>query len=133
MRLKILSPMVSQICMQLEPYDLFNLTRTSRAFHRTLMSGDYYSRTLWRNSYDHNAKGIVPNRPSDLSEVAWVELLFGSGCQVRICLLYSCRNSKFNFQTCGRPVRACDISFALRRRICAICVLDRSAGTTSTN
>ncbi|KDQ49485.1 hypothetical protein JAAARDRAFT_42903 [Jaapia argillacea MUCL 33604] len=91
----------SQIFGHLGPKDLLNLSRTSVDLSQTLLSRG--SVGLWKSA---RILLDAPECPAGMSEPAWTDLLFGSGCQ-----------------ECGtKGVTQAD--FSIRRRACNKCRRD---------
>ncbi|KAI0044436.1 hypothetical protein FA95DRAFT_1608541 [Auriscalpium vulgare] len=99
--LEIFHKELPQISGLLPPEDLIQLSRTSKAFRKLLLSPQ--SLFLWKDSYD--LLPDAPPCPDDISVRAWAHLLFGGA----YC------------STCGtRPVKS--VLFILRRRACRSCM-----------
>lgn len=84
------------------PPDVLTVSRVSKAFRQTLVSGTAAS--MWKASFGL-VPGGVPECPSDMQQSDWALLLFGGNrCQ-------RCNSSS-----------ACDVQFAFRRRVCNVCL-----------
>ncbi|KAH9968565.1 hypothetical protein BJV74DRAFT_868159 [Russula compacta] len=90
------------IFSRLGPMDLVNLSRTSKALRRLLMSRK--SMWVWIAARRNTGVTGAPDPPEDMSEPAWALLLFGPA----VCSQCSTRNIH-------------RVDFALRRRLCTVC------------
>lgn len=68
----------SQICAHLQPKDILNLSRASKNLRKFFMSRN--SAPIWKTALSNVS--ILPTCPGDLSEPAYVDLMFGSHCYV---------------------------------------------------
>ena len=62
------------------PMDLLNLTRTTKAFRRLLMSRSNV--TMWKKALEQDPD--LPACPSDLNEVEYTRLVYDNHCYVSI-------------------------------------------------
>ncbi|KAI0048473.1 hypothetical protein FA95DRAFT_1038684 [Auriscalpium vulgare] len=87
----------------LPPVDLLSLARTSKDLRKLLMSRK--SASVWKASRGQAPGLLAPEPPEDLSEPAWVDLIYGSA----VCSVCGAKNIH-------------RVDFALRRRMCTRCM-----------
>ncbi|KAJ6504368.1 hypothetical protein DFH09DRAFT_1051140 [Mycena vulgaris] len=82
----------------LHPYDVLRLTRVTKPLRRLLL--DKSASGVWRTARE-NLAGI-PEKPSDLSEPAWIHLLFEPQCH--FCWTKGCRVIEWRLRVriCGK-------------------------------
>ncbi|KAI0036504.1 hypothetical protein K488DRAFT_82124 [Vararia minispora EC-137] len=90
-----------EIFTRVGPAELLNLSRTNKAFRKLLLSRQ--SSFVWKDVLDAVDENYYPPRPEDMSELAWVNLVWGGPW----CT------------TCG--AKAPKVSWHLRRRFCKTC------------
>ncbi|KAF9642720.1 hypothetical protein BDM02DRAFT_3152142 [Thelephora ganbajun] len=89
-----------EILSCVEPRDLLQLSRTSKALRGVIMSKS--NKFIWFNSFAANEE--APECPEDISEPAWAQLLYSPFCQ-------HCYSS-----------RATDVYWVSYRRLCKKCI-----------
>jgi len=81
---RYLVTIVPQIFCFLHPADLLALARTSKAFHRFLLKRS--AAFIWRST--RRNVDSLPEPPSDMNEVQYASLVFGSGCHYQVHTTY---------------------------------------------
>ncbi|KAI0029290.1 hypothetical protein K488DRAFT_88863 [Vararia minispora EC-137] len=94
-----------EILGHLDPYDLLQLSRSTKAFYRLLSSRA--CALLWRYVFSNPEDCDAPPRPDDVTGFGWASLVFGGP----IC------------QRCGIvSAMSVHILYALRTRLCDTCI-----------
>lgn len=78
-RLSMQLTVLLQVCLDLEPPDLLNLSRLTKSFRAVLLSRE--NRSVWEGAIER-VKGL-PSCPPDLSHPEYASLMFETDCQVR--------------------------------------------------
>jgi hypothetical protein len=108
-----------QIFCFLHPADLLVLARTSKAFRHFLLKRP--AAFIWRSA-QRNVVGL-PEPPSDMNEVQYASLVFGSGCHYQVHQVYTDLSAMLSRTSQGCDRKARDTVWHLRIRSCASCRL----------
>ncbi|KAG6849552.1 hypothetical protein H0H93_007500 [Arthromyces matolae] len=100
-----------EIFGNLNPFDLLKLARTTKEFRRLLMNKG--SKSVWKAALD-SVTGLPPS-PPEMSEPAWVHLVFDPHCNARSSLYYGESyhlTRSLGLQPSYRPYRRMDAQIA---------------------